>query len=115
MRDWKPKARRSGLIFETLDDELLVYDSASCAAHSLQPQAARIFAACDGTRTLAAVAHAASVDPAIVEAVVTELLRRKLVEYDVVLSRRAALSAAVGGVTWDPLESTCRHASLSIL
>jgi coenzyme PQQ synthesis protein D (PqqD) len=45
-----PAARTDGLLVESLDDELLVYDAERDRAHSLNAVAAAVWEACDGER-----------------------------------------------------------------
>ena len=52
-----PKARRSELITKEVAGEMLVYDRNSDEAHCLNPTAARVWAYCDGTTTVAEVAR----------------------------------------------------------
>jgi hypothetical protein len=49
----RPVARTEGLLTETLDDELLVYDLAGDTALHLNETAALVWRRCDGTRTVA--------------------------------------------------------------
>jgi hypothetical protein len=52
-----PPGRREGLVVERLGDELLVYDSETTRAHSLNGVAAAVWEACDGERDAAAIAE----------------------------------------------------------
>jgi Coenzyme PQQ synthesis protein D (PqqD) len=56
-----PAGRRDGLIVESLDGELLVYDTERDRAHSLNAVAAAVWEACDGVRDATAIAAAAGV------------------------------------------------------
>jgi Coenzyme PQQ synthesis protein D (PqqD) len=51
-----PLARSQGLVIEELGDELLVYDLDSDGVHCLKPTAARVWRACDGTKSIEALA-----------------------------------------------------------
>jgi len=51
----KPRVR-SGLLVRRVGDEVVVYDPVSHTAHCLNHTAALVFAAADGTRTVAAIA-----------------------------------------------------------
>ena len=68
----RPIARNEGLIVESVDGELLVYDTERNRAHCLDPRAAAVWRACDGTRTIAEIAGAAGIE--------TELARQALVQ-----------------------------------
>ena len=50
-----PRARTSELVVKTVGEEVLVYDLTRNKAHSLNPQAAAVWRACDGTRGVAAL------------------------------------------------------------
>src|SRR5689334_9384226 len=47
----RPVARTEGLLTEDLEDELLVYDSRTDVAFSLNPSAALVWRNCDGKRS----------------------------------------------------------------
>lgn len=68
----RPIARNEGLIVESVDGELLVYDTERNRAHCLEPRAAAVWRACDGTRTIGEIAAAAGIE--------TELARQALVQ-----------------------------------
>ena len=51
MIDFRPKARRLGLVIEELPEELLVYDTERHKAHCLNRSAALIWNHCDGRTT----------------------------------------------------------------
>lgn len=55
-----PKARKEGLLVETLPDEVLVYDLERKKAHCLNQTAALIWEHCDGKRNASEIAHALS-------------------------------------------------------
>jgi len=48
-----PQARRSGLIIQEVDSEILIYDQDTNKAHCLNQTAAKIWKYCDGETTLA--------------------------------------------------------------
>jgi hypothetical protein len=56
-----PPGRREGLIVESLDDELLLYDSDRARAHSLNRVAASVWELSDGVRDAKELANAAGV------------------------------------------------------
>jgi hypothetical protein len=51
MNDFRPKARRLGLVIRELPEELLVYDTERHKAHCLNRSAALIWKHCDGQST----------------------------------------------------------------
>jgi len=55
IRDQTPKARTDGILVEEMDDETLVYDLETHAAHCLNPAAARIWRRSDGHTTVRAM------------------------------------------------------------
>jgi hypothetical protein len=57
-----PQARRSGLIIQEVDSEVLIYDQETNKAHCLNPTAARVWKYCDGETTLADACSALSID-----------------------------------------------------
>ena len=48
-----PQARRSGLIIQEVDSEILIYDQNTDKAHCLNQTAANVWKYCDGETTLA--------------------------------------------------------------
>jgi hypothetical protein len=59
----QPIARTEHLLIQEMDQEILVYDEATNRAHCLDAQSAKIWRACDGTRTMEAIAAAVRTDP----------------------------------------------------
>jgi Coenzyme PQQ synthesis protein D (PqqD) len=57
MVERRPLARTEGVIVSELDDELVLYDSASGVACRLNSSAALVWHNCDGTRTIADLAE----------------------------------------------------------
>ena len=57
-----PQARRSGLIIQEVDGEILIYDQNSNKAHCLNQTAAKVWKYCDGETTLADACSALSRD-----------------------------------------------------
>jgi hypothetical protein len=53
-----PKARQDRLLVQELDGETLVYDERNHRAHCLDARAGRVWALCDGTRTLPEISRA---------------------------------------------------------
>jgi hypothetical protein len=60
--DGCPRAREDGLVIEAIGDELLVYDTGTSRAHSLNASAAAVFQACDGTRPVEEIGQATGLD-----------------------------------------------------
>jgi len=52
-----PHARRDGVLFQAIDDEVIVYDTERHKAHCLNRTAARVWAHCDGQTSVAEVAR----------------------------------------------------------
>jgi Coenzyme PQQ synthesis protein D (PqqD) len=65
--DTRPLARSAGLIVDGIGDELLVYDTSSHRAHSLNTVATAVWRACDGTRSPEQITAHTALDPATVE------------------------------------------------
>ena len=57
-----PQARKSGLIIQELDSEILIYDQDTNKAHCLNQTAAKVWKYCDGETTLADACDALSRD-----------------------------------------------------
>ena len=57
-----PQARRTGLIIQEVDGEILIYDQNTNKAHCLNQTAAKIWKYCDGETTLAEACKALSCD-----------------------------------------------------
>jgi hypothetical protein len=57
-----PQARRSGLIIQEVDGEILIYDQETNKAHCLNQTAAKVWKYCDGETTLADACSALSRD-----------------------------------------------------
>ncbi len=62
VRSNKPRARREGLVVQTLPDETLVYDLDRDLAHCLNQTATLVWNRCDGSRTTRQIARAISND-----------------------------------------------------
>ena len=91
----RPRARRSGLIVQELDDEVLVYDTERNKAHCLNRTAALVWRACDGRTPVREMAHRLRGALALHgegETLVLEALRR--LQQAHLLERSAAASAA---------------------
>lgn len=83
-----PQARRSGLIIQEVDGEILIYDQVSNKAHCLNQTAAKVWKYCDGETTLADACSALSrdlettVDEKLVWYAVDQFSKDNLVEQD---------------------------------
>jgi hypothetical protein len=55
--DQRPVARRAGLLIESIDDEVLVYDTERHRAHALNRAAAEMWRRCDGATRPAEIAE----------------------------------------------------------
>jgi hypothetical protein len=54
--EYKPPARKEGLLIEALDKELLIYDAREHRAHCLNQTAAMVWRLCDGHRSESEIA-----------------------------------------------------------
>jgi hypothetical protein len=77
-----PSGRREGLIVESFDDELLLYDSDSARAHSLNRVAAAVWELSDGVRDAKELANAAGVTEDDVWRALSQLEERGLLDGD---------------------------------
>jgi hypothetical protein len=75
-----PSGRREGLIVESFDDELLLYDSDSARAHSLNRVAAAVWELSDGVRDAKELANAAGVTEDDVWRALSQLEERNLLD-----------------------------------
>ncbi len=73
-----PRARRGGLLEETLGEELLLYDQGSHTAHCLSPIAARVWRHCDGERDMTELAELAGASKNLVAEALHELREKEL-------------------------------------
>jgi hypothetical protein len=60
--DKMPQARRTGLIIQEVDGEVLIYDQNTNKAHCLNQTAAKVWKYCDGETSLAEACQALSCD-----------------------------------------------------
>lgn len=85
-KEFRPRARRDGLVVRELAGELLVYDRERNQAHSLNETAALIWKHCDGNSTIAElrsvleVEMGASVDEQVVWYALRKFTRNSLLE-----------------------------------
>ena len=101
-----PKARTEGVITETVDDEIVVYDLDSQVAHSLTAVAASVWERCDGHASPAEIANGLGLPAAAVQQALDELQGCNLLDDGPELgegySRRQAVTkiAKVGGAAF---------------
>lgn len=91
-----PLARSADLVVEPLGEELLVFDSKTNRAHSLNAAAASVWRACDGARDADALAQYCELDPIAVQLALDSLGKcQLLVDFEGPhVSRRQALRRA---------------------
>ena len=73
-----PRARQDDVLSERLGDELLVFDTTTSRAHSLNAAAAAVFKACDGTRDAQQISEHCQLDPLAVTLALDTLADAKL-------------------------------------
>ena len=84
-----PQARRSGLIIQEVESEILIYDQNANKAHCLNQTAAKVWKYCDGDTTLADACSALSrdldtpVDEKLVWYAVDQFSKDNLLEQDI--------------------------------
>jgi hypothetical protein len=77
-QDGLPRARRDGLLEETVGEELLLYDQDSHIAHCLSPIAACVWRHCDGERDVTELAGLAGASKDLVADALDELREKEL-------------------------------------
>jgi hypothetical protein len=75
-----PRRRATGLVCEELDGETLLYVEATHRAFCLNPAAAQVWKAINGSRDIASIARGTGVDPELVAATLTEMGQSGLLE-----------------------------------
>lgn len=93
----RPRARAAQVVRTVVDDELVVYDTATHAAHALTAEGRAVFERCDGTRDVDELARKTGLDTAQVRAVLRELEAASLLERPLLRRRElgpATLAAA---------------------
>jgi hypothetical protein len=94
----RPEARTEGLLIESIDDGLVVVDTARHVGHSLSAPAASVWRLADGRRTISAIAEELGFGQETVERAVGELDVSGLLVANGVSRREAAgRLARVGG------------------
>jgi hypothetical protein len=86
-----PRARRDGLLEETVGEELLLYDQENHTAHCLSPIAACVWRHCDGERDLTGLAQLAGVSESLVAGALHELREKDLLDAEPGLTPSAVL------------------------
>jgi len=76
----RPLARSTDLIIEELGAEILVYDTDRDRAHSLSPEAAKVWRACDGETSAEELSSSLELDPNTVARALDELSGCDLLE-----------------------------------
>jgi hypothetical protein len=84
-----PRARRDGLLEETLGEELLLYDQNSHVAHCLSPIAACVWRHSDGERDLTELAELAGTSKDLVADTLHELYGKDLLDAEPALTESA--------------------------
>ncbi len=84
-----PRARREGLLEETVGEELLLYDQDSHTAHCLSPIAAYVWRHCDGEHDLTDLATLAGTSESLVVDAVHELRDKDLLDAEPQLTQSA--------------------------
>lgn len=98
-----PRARREGLLVETVGEELLIYDQNSHTAHCLSTIAACVWRHCNGKHKVTELAIFAGATEELVANALHELYEKNLLDAEPTLSqsagpgvsRREAISRAV--------------------
>lgn len=75
-----PHRRRSGVITEQLDGEVLLYVEPTHKAFCLNPSAARVWHAIDGSRDVGGIARQVSLEPDVVAGTLREMGEAGLLE-----------------------------------
>jgi hypothetical protein len=98
-----PRARKDGLLEETVGEELLLYDRDSHTAHCLSPIAACVWRHCDGEHHVTGLAELAGTSESLVADALHEMREKDLLDAEPELmqstgpgeSRREAISRVV--------------------
>jgi hypothetical protein len=81
-----PRARRDGLLEETLGEELILYDQNSHTAHCLSPIAACVWRHCDGECDVSELAELAGANKSLVVDALHELREKDLLDAEPTLT-----------------------------
>ncbi len=90
----RPQARGTGVLAESVGEELVVYDSVTRSAHCLSADAARVWALCDGRRSPEEIARELGVAAEQVGRALRELGDAGLLESVAFAERRVSRRAA---------------------
>jgi hypothetical protein len=82
-----PRARKDGLLEETIGEELLLYDRNSHTAHCLSPIAACVWRHCDGERDVTELAELAGASESLVADALHELREKDLLAAEPALAQ----------------------------
>jgi hypothetical protein len=80
-----PRARKDGLLEETVGEELLLYDRNSHTAHCLSPIAANVWRNCDGERDVTELAALIGANENLVADALQELREKDLLDPELTL------------------------------
>jgi hypothetical protein len=75
-----PRARKDGLLEETVGEELLLYDQDNHTAHCLSPIAAGVWRHCDGERDVTKLAERTGASESLVADALNELREKDLLD-----------------------------------
>jgi hypothetical protein len=89
-----PRARRDGLLDETVGEELLLYDQNNHTAHCLSPVAACVWRHCDGERDVTELAELTAISANLVADALHELREKDLLD-----AEPALMQSAVPGIS----------------
>jgi hypothetical protein len=89
-----PRARKDGLLIETVGEELLLYDRDSHTAHCLTPIAACVWRHCDGAHDMSELAELAGTNANVVADALHELR-----EQDLLVPAPALMQGTIPGVS----------------
>jgi hypothetical protein len=85
-----PRARKDGLLEETVGEELLLYDRDSHTAHCLSPIAAAVWRHCDGKRNVTELAELTGANQNLVANALQELREKDLLTAEPTLTQNPA-------------------------
>jgi hypothetical protein len=86
-----PRARKDGLLEETVGEELLLYDRDSNIAHCLSPIAAGVWRHCDGERDLTELAELTGASENLIADALHELREKDLLAAEPTLTQNPVL------------------------
>jgi hypothetical protein len=89
-----PRARRDGLLEETVGEELLLYDQSNHTAHCLSPVAACVWRHCDGEHNVSELAELAGTSKNLIADALHELREKDLLTGEPALTESAVPSVS---------------------